>query len=181
LFDNKNFDIVLDNFNNNINSHSYIFYTNDFLTCQKDVNKLVKQIFNVDNLNLIYSDYIVVEKNENKSILKDDIVKVKDMFQNTSYLNKKRIYLIEEAHKLNSFSANTILKFLEEPLDGVVAFFITTNLDSVLTTIKSRCQIINCFYESNEISKDDDISIISKLVNKNKYVSIWIAKKYFEK
>lgn len=181
MFENNVLNNILNEFKENNNSHSYIFYTNDFFACKSDIEVLVRKVFNIENLNSVLSDFIVVEKSENKNILKDEVTKIKDMFQNKSYLNGKRIYLIEEAHKLNSTSANIILKFLEEPMDGIVALFITTNLDAVLPTIKSRCQIINVFYESKIKYNLDDIKLIDKLFNENKYINIFVAKKNFEK
>ena len=129
---------------------------------------------------MIESDYYVVKKSEKKNILKEEIESLKVFFQNTTYINKYRIYLIEEAHKLNSSSANIILKFLEEPAEGVIAFFVTTNLDAVLPTIKSRCQIVNTFYDSSFVC-DDDTTILDKLFDDNKYVSLFRAKKVLEK
>ena len=180
MFKNKNFNIIYDYFKNNINSHSYIFYTNDFFACQNDVNHLIKEIFKVDDLTKITSDYIVIEKSEKKNILKEDINVIKNLFQNKSYLHDKRVYLIEEAHKLNSSSANMILKFLEEPFDGVIAIFITTNLDLVLSTIRSRCELVNVFYESVKLVYKDD-NILLELINGNRYENIFKVRKILEK
>lgn len=182
MFISNNFNEIKIEFDNNKNSHSYMIYTNDFFSCQKDVNELIKNIFNVDNVNLVDSDYFVIRKSDKKNILKEDVENLKYFFQKTSYISNYRIYLIEEAHKLNSTSANMILKFLEEPYDKVIAFFITTNLDAVLTTIKSRCQIVNVFYDNNETLKSSKEKIIKKfLCDNNKYFSIIKAKKQFEK
>lgn len=182
MFISNNFYEIKSEFDNNKNSHSYMIYTNDFFSCQKDVNELIKNIFNVDNVNLVDSDYFVIRKSDKKNILKEDVENLKYFFQKTSYISNYRIYLIEEAHKLNSTSANMILKFLEEPYDKVIAFFITTNLDAVLTTIKSRCQIVNVFYDNNETLKSGKENIIKKfLCDNNKYFSIIKAKKQFEK
>lgn len=54
----------------------------------------------------------------------------------------KKIYVIEGADKLNDASANSILKFLEEPEDNVIALLIVDNIYQVLPTIVSRCQVI---------------------------------------
>lgn len=181
MFISDVFEIIKSEFNFNKNSHSYIFHTNDFFSCQKDVNELIKCLFEVDNLNLVSSDYIVIKRNDKKNILKEDMQDLMFFFQNTSYLNNYRVYLIEEAHKLNSTTSNMILKFLEEPLDKVVAFFITTNLDAVLPTIKSRCQIVNTFY--NDLGNEErNVSTIKDfLYNNNKYFGILKIKKSFEK
>ena len=182
MFISNKFDLLKNEFDNNINSHSYIFYTNDFFSCQNDVYNLVKSIFMKDNLNLLESDFVVIKKNDKKNILKEDMMDLKNFFQNTTYLNDKRVYLIEEAHKLNSTTSNMILKFLEEPLEGVIALFITDNLDMVLDTIKSRCQIINVFYDKiNDTKSDLNIEKLNDLLfNKNNYISLIKIKKEFE-
>lgn len=172
---------IKNEFENKINSHSYMIYTNDFFSCQKDVNTLISNIFNVDNLNIVDSDYLVIKKSDKKNILKDDVQNLKYFFQNTSYISKYRIYLIEEAHKLNSTSANMILKFLEEPSNGVIAFFITTNLDAVLSTIKSRCQIVNAFYDIKLIDSNNKNILDTILSDENKYFNLFKIKKQFEK
>ena len=182
MFISKVFYEIKKEFDIKKNSHSYILYTNDFFSCQKDLYELVKDIFNKDIINSGDSDFFVIGKSEKKNILKEDVHNLKKFFQNTSYLSKYRVYLIEEAHKLNSTSANMILKFLEEPYDGVIAFFITDNLDSVLTTIKSRCQIINVFYDEQIPNENNVQNEIKKfLYDNNKYFSIIKAKKQFEK
>ena len=183
MFKSECFLDLLKEFENNNNSHSYIFYTNDFFSCQKDVYELVKNIFKNENLSLIESDFFVIKKSDKKSILKDEITDLKNLFQNKSYLNKYRVYLIEEAHKLSSTTSNMILKFLEEPMDGVIAFFITDSLDSVLDTIKSRCQIINVTYsDKNEIMVDKRIEkLYDLLFNSNCYISLFDVKESFGK
>lgn len=181
MFISKKIDEIKLEFDNNNNSHSYMIYTNDFFSCKKDIEVLIKNLFDVDNLKKIDNDFIVVEKSDKKNILKEDVQNIISFFQKTSYINKYRIYLIEEAHKLNSNSANLILKFLEEPHEKVIAFFITTNLDAVLSTIKSRCQITNVFYDLDTYVYND-INIIKNFVcDNNKYFSIIKAKEHFKK
>ena len=184
MFKCSNFFKIQNEFDNKNNSHSYIFYTNDFLSCKKDLDLLIKYIFKNNNLNSLKNDYLVISRSEKKSILKEDMHDLKNFFMNTSYINDYRIYLIEEAHKLNSTSANMILKFLEEPLEGVIAFFITTNLDSVLSTIKSRTQIVNVFYD-NEVNEYNEYNgvfdILLEFLKKDKYIALFDAKNYFKK
>lgn len=177
----KVFDELEKNYRDEKNSHAYIFYTNNFDKCKNDVNTLIKKIYNIDNINLISSDLFVIPMSDKRNILKEDVSYLKDFFQHTSYLNDKRFYLIEELHKLNSFSANMILKFLEEPLKNVNALFITTNLDSVLLTIKSRCQIINCFYDSTDECDINNYNLVKDLLEKKDYVSLITMRKKYEK
>ena len=76
-----------------------------------------------------------------------------------------------------------ILKFLEEPMDKVIALFITDNLDAVLGTIKSRCQIVNAFYEiENEDIDDKTVEKLNDLLfNNNKNISFFRLKENFGK
>ena len=39
-------------------------------------------------------------------------------------------------------SSNSLLKFLEEPEEGIIAILITNNINQMLDTIISRCQIL---------------------------------------
>jgi DNA polymerase-3 subunit delta' len=54
----------------------------------------------------------------------------------------KKIYILTDAHHMNPSSANAFLKVLEEPAPSNVFILLTNNLDGLLPTIKSRCQIL---------------------------------------
>lgn len=56
---------------------------------------------------------------------------------------KKKIVIISDAHKLNIESQNALLKILEEPSQDLLFILETHSLESLLSTIKSRCWIIN--------------------------------------
>jgi len=53
---------------------------------------------------------------------------------------KKKIYIIDECHKLSSAANSALLKVLEEPPPYVHFIFCTTDPDKMLSTIISRCQ-----------------------------------------
>jgi DNA polymerase-3 subunit delta' len=71
---------------------------------------------------------------------------------------------------MNASSANSILKFLEEPSDDIVAILLTTNLSLVMPTIISRCQVLNL----NNIKNQKDIYEIIK----ERYDSIYSDDNY---
>ena len=48
----------------------------------------------------------------------------------------------KNAEKLNGSSANAMLKFVEEPTEGILGFFITNNKDVIIPTIKNDNIII---------------------------------------
>ena len=45
-----------------------------------------------------------------------------------------------------------MLKFLEEPEPNILGFFITDNANNVISTIRSRCEIIKFIYDSDELN-----------------------------
>src|SRR6185369_13389213 len=58
------------------------------------------------------------------------------------YEGKARVFLIDEADKLNDASANALLKVLEEPPQTSYLILITARPAMLLPTILSRCQMI---------------------------------------
>jgi len=55
---------------------------------------------------------------------------------------KARVFIIDDAEKLNDASANALLKVLEEPPSTSFLILITARPAMLLTTIRSRCQTI---------------------------------------
>ena len=86
-------------------------------------------------------------------IKKDQILELKKIFSRDSQYTKESIYVIKYAEKMNKESANTMLKFLEEPDGTVIGFFITNHIDNVMLTIQSRCQHIHINFEDNIFEK----------------------------
>jgi DNA polymerase III subunit delta' len=58
------------------------------------------------------------------------------------YEGNARVFLIEDAEKLNPPSANALLKVLEEPPHTSHIILLTSRPDMLLSTIRSRCQMI---------------------------------------
>lgn len=79
---------------------------------------------------------------ENRVIKKDEIVKLRNYFNTQSIEGRNQVYIIHDIETLNQSASNSILKFLEEPESNLTAIFTTTNIDSVIKTVISRCQII---------------------------------------
>jgi DNA polymerase III subunit delta' len=58
------------------------------------------------------------------------------------YEGRARVFIIEEANKLNEASSNALLKTLEEPPATSHLILITSRPAQLLPTIRSRCQMI---------------------------------------
>jgi DNA polymerase-3 subunit delta' len=55
------------------------------------------------------------------------------------------VALINDAHRMNQEGANALLKTLEEPPANALILLVCDNPDSLLPTIRSRCQVIRFF------------------------------------
>lgn len=58
------------------------------------------------------------------------------------YEANSRVFIIEDADKMNDASANALLKTLEEPAETSHIILIASRADSLLPTIRSRCQTV---------------------------------------
>lgn len=97
-----------------------------------------------------FPDVMVIEPEKN--ILK--IEQMREMKQ-TAYLKpmigRKRVFIIDQAEKMNQEAANSVLKILEEPPAFTHIILITPNPFLILPTIRSRCQDVSF----SQISKQD--------------------------
>jgi DNA polymerase-3 subunit delta' len=55
----------------------------------------------------------------------------------------RKIYLLHQAHKMTPQAQNALLKTLEEPISQVVILILTENLQQLLPTVISRCQVMD--------------------------------------
>ncbi len=59
------------------------------------------------------------------------------------YRGRFKVYIVDEAEKMNPQAQNALLKTLEEPPSYVVILLLTTNADAFLPTVLSRCVRLN--------------------------------------
>ena len=85
--------------------------------------------------------YIHHEKPNTISVadIREQIVDTVDVIP---YRGPYKIYIVDEAEKMNGEAQNALLKTLEEPPDYVVMLLLTTNRGSLLDTILSRCVLL---------------------------------------
>lgn len=70
-----------------------------------------------------------------------------------------KLYILDEVHMLTNESFNTFLKTLEEPPRHVIFVLATTELNKVLPTVLSRCQVIHLKKPSTNVLADQVIDI----------------------
>ena len=116
-------------------------FVKDIIAPSKMKEEILNNIYKrIDNNE--YTELKVVETSGNV-IKKEQLLDLQKATQNKPVEGNKIVYIIKNCEKLNSSSANSILKFLEEPADDIIAILITDNINLVMPTIKSRCQILN--------------------------------------
>ena len=70
------------------------------------------------------------------------------------YSSKYKIYIVDEAEKMNTQAQNALLKTIEEPPAYGVILLLTTNADAFLPTILSRCITLNLKSVNEDLIKD---------------------------
>lgn len=139
-------------------SHAYLFETHGYSKSLDLVLSFVKYILCPNNYsnnsccnncsrckNIDENNYIELKiiRPDGLWIKKEQLVDLQQEFSKKAITGNKKIYIITEADKLNPASANSILKFLEEPEENIIAILMVENKYQLLDTIVSRCQIIS--------------------------------------
>jgi DNA polymerase-3 subunit delta' len=74
-------------------------------------------------------------------------------------LSKRKVFVVSEAERLNAHSQNSLLKVLEEPPQYCFIILLCTRMEKLLSTTKSRCQIVRFA----PISEDRIIEMLTEM------------------
>lgn len=165
----------------------YLLCPNSYTNKEKCLN--CNQCTSIDN-----NDYIELKiiEADGQWIKKSQLDELQIDFSKKSVLGNKKIYIIKDADKLNASSANSLLKFLEEPEEGIIAILLADNIYQMIGTIVSRCQLISLkpnktlegksttekiadilFNSESEITEfinnEENITYINKVIEFSKY------------
>jgi len=89
-------------------------------------------------------DIIYVTREEGKSNIGVDVVreKIVNDVDIKPYSSKYKIYIVDEAERMNPQAQNAILKTIEEPPEYAIIILLSANHNAFLQTILSRCVLI---------------------------------------
>ena len=177
--------ILLNAFNNKKVSHAYLlvgeegtplidlakFIAKSYL-CENDVLACEKcEVCSRIEHESYFDVHIIDGSNES---IKDNMVKdLKKELNLTSLENNKSVYIINLIENATTKTVNSLLKFLEEPEENILAIITTNNIAKVLPTIISRCQLLR-------VKSPNKIDVVNNLVNEGiDYSDAFIASNYF--
>ena len=136
-----------------------------------------------------YGDFIYCNGLE-EIIKKPHIEYIQEQFSKSALEGKSKIYLMENIENSTSEAMNSLLKMLEEPTAGIYAIFTCQNLNRVLPTIQSRCQVIQLLPSSQKMLREelkkedisqDDVNILAELFTSYNECKEYIESESFEK
>ena len=89
-------------------------------------------------------DIIYVSHEKPNTIGVDDIrTQINNDIDIKPYSSRYKVYIVDEAQKMNQPAQTALLKTIEEPPAYAIILLLTTNADSFLQTILSRCITLN--------------------------------------
>ena len=182
--------ILVNSLKNNRLSHAYLIETNGYSKSLDLAIAFAKYLFCTNNYhnnekcktcaqckNIDKGEYIELKiiQPEGQWIKKSQLEELQNDFSKKTVLGNKKIYIINGADKLNVSSSNSLLKFLEEPEEGIIAILIVENIYQLLSTIVSRCQILSLKPNKKNVNSDTVSKIANELYNnvndRNEYLS----------
>jgi len=115
-----------------------------------------------------------------KSIKKEQILAIQQEFNKTALEGNHKIYILNQAENATPEALNSLLKFLEEPSSSnLTAILIVDELDRLLPTIVSRCQILpfrplsqeNCCQQAQKLGVSlEDSVLLSQFIRDAKMI-----------
>ncbi|WP_295746541.1 DNA polymerase III subunit delta' [uncultured Limosilactobacillus sp.] len=85
---------------------------------------------------------VLVAAPTGRQIKVDTLRQMKAEFTKSGLEGNQKVFIIKDADKMTVSAANSLLKFIEEPGEGIYIFMLTTNRNAILPTIQSRTQLL---------------------------------------
>lgn len=145
--------------------HSYMFIGQDGIGKKEIAKSFAKKILcetkkddcncksciSFDNGN--NPDFNIISE-EGNSIKIDQIRNLIEKVYEKPIASEKKVYIIDNSDKMTVEAQNSLLKTLEEPPEYIVIILITSNVDNILNTVKSRCVKVSFNNLSNDEIKE---------------------------
>lgn len=137
--------------------HAHIILGEDGIGKSNIARAIALKILEVDK-DIPYADIVYFKLNNNKKSI--GVEEVRNIIMETNkkpFQGNKKVIILHEMDKMTEAAQNTLLKTIEEPPKGVYILILCENIESMLDTIKSRCQI----YKLNRLPKNAMLQFIN--------------------
>jgi len=148
---------LIKNIRSGVSQHAYIFegekgigsfeaaklFSNALVCDNKDVAPCTKCTACILAKADTHPDIHIVSPNKDKKNISVEQIRevLKDAYTKP-YENEKKIYIVTYGDEMNEQAQNAFLKLLEEPPEYAVFIILVENLETLLPTIRSRCEKI---------------------------------------
>ena len=136
-------------------NHAYLF--SGFFGSLERAQCLAKSLFCTDKVGVLPCEKCrnckLIEQEEfpdvtlikpvNHVIKTERIRELVGQFSQAGIESQQQVFIIEQAEKMHPNAANSLLKVIEEPQSEVYIFFLTSDEEKILPTIRSRTQIFH--------------------------------------
>ena len=136
-------------------NHAYLF--SGFFGSLEMAHFLAKSLFCTDKIGVLPCEKCrnckLIEQEEfpdvtlikpvNQVIKTERIRELVGQFSQAGIESQQQVFIIEQAEKMHPNAANSLLKVIEEPQSEVYIFFLTSDEEKILPTIRSRTQIFH--------------------------------------
>ena len=158
---------------------NYLIISNKKEICFEWFNNL-KKTFSVNS-----ADAVVI--NTQNQIKIKDIRQVQKDIKLKPHSSEYKLVYIYNADNLGLEASNALLKTLEEPPGNSIIVLAATNLEKILPTVISRCQIIRLKSQIKEVDLDNELEEIKKMkiyekfeyakkISQNQNINDWFEK-----
>ena len=170
LFDNKKLpNKILLSGSKGIGKSTFAYHLANYILSKYEEFPYDLNSFNINSFNKSFNlvknnshpNFFLIDLAEDKKVI--EISQVREMINysnKSTFNNREKIILIDNAEFLNANSSNALLKIIEEPNDRTIFILVFDSNKKILDTIKSRCISFNL-----SLSFRESIDITNKIIN----------------
>ncbi|MFH1776743.1 MAG: hypothetical protein ABH952_04185 [Candidatus Omnitrophota bacterium] len=125
--------------------------------------------------------HVINADEKNKAVKIEDIRSLQSQANLRPYFGRKKVFVVCRAEYLTEAAANALLKILEEPPPDTILILTAENINGILPTVVSRCQVLKLDYQKlpqNSILTDE---VIDKFEIRNSWSDVWKMVDYCSK
>ena len=136
---------------------------------------------NYPEVKIIESDTLVIKK--------EQLLELQTEFSRSSIEGNYRVYIIKDCDKMNKQASNCLLKFLEEPVQGIIAILSCDSKTTIVNFMndESKKNLINCVLSFLDYLEDNGLDTLiymkkmwyNKVQNREDALSSFLLMIYF--